>query len=123
MPRNQKYVAFLIIILTAGCSSIKHLPKGEKLYVGHTIKIENDTTKRVEAKALKSDLSGLVRPKPNSKLLGIRWKLWIYNVLGTPRKSTGIRSRLKNKFGEPPVLASSVDLKKNAEILQNRLEN
>lgn len=123
MPRNQKYFAFLIIILTAGCSSVRHLPKGEKLYIGHTIKIENDTTKRAEAKALKSDLSGLLRPKPNSKFLGIRLKLWIYNVLGTPSKSTGFRSRLKNKFGEPPVLASSVDLQKNEEILQNRLEN
>ncbi|HXH98988.1 MAG TPA: BamA/TamA family outer membrane protein [Sphingobacteriaceae bacterium] len=87
------------------------------------MKIENDTTKIAEAKAIKSDLSGLIRPRPNSKILGMRVKLWFYNILGTPKKTNSIRSRLKNKFGEPPVLASSVDLKKNEEITQNRLEN
>lgn len=123
MPRNLIYFSVLIIILSAGCSSLKYLPKGEKLYVGHTVKIENDTTKRAEAKALKSDLTGLLRPRPNSKLLGMRFKLWVYNILGTPKKPTSIRSKLKTKFGEPPVLASSADIKKNEEILQNRLEN
>ena len=123
MLPNRIYLTILSIILLAGCSNIKYLPQGEKLYVGHSVKIQNDTIPGRQAKALESDLTGLVRPRPNSKLLGMRFKLWVYNIMGTPKKSTGLRSRLKNKFGEPPVLASTVDIQNNEEILRNRLEN
>ncbi|HEY1024676.1 MAG TPA: BamA/TamA family outer membrane protein [Sphingobacteriaceae bacterium] len=114
----------MIVVLFSGCSNIKYLPKGESLYVGHEVKIVNDTTKKAEAKSLQSDLEGMVRPQPNSKFLGLRIKLWLYNIAGRPRKEKGgLRNLLRNKWGEPPVLASSVDLLKNEQILQNRLEN
>ena len=122
MPKRFTYF-LLLILLSAACSNTKYLPKGESLYIGHTVKIESDTTKKKESKALEEDLSGLVRPKPNSKFLGLRIKLWLYNIAGKPKKEKGLKHWIRTKFGEPPVLASSVDLLKNTEIMQNRLEN
>ena len=125
MPNKLLYYLLLFFIVTAlGCSSTKNLPKGEKLYIGHDVSIKGKDIKKSEKKALKSELSGLVRPKPNTSILGIRFKLWIYNFAGKPKKAKGgVRNYLRNKLGEPPVLASSVNLKTNQEILTNRLQN
>ena len=118
------YILFIFIVTGLGCSSTKNLPKGEKLYVGHEVAIEGKDIKKNEKKALRTELNGLVRPKPNSAILGMRFKLWIYNLAGTPKKAKGgLSNYLRNKLGEPPVLASSVNLKTNQEILVNRLHN
>ncbi|MDB5130258.1 MAG: hypothetical protein JWR02_7 [Mucilaginibacter sp.] len=71
---------------------------------------------------MKSELEGLLRPKPNGKILGLRVKLWIYEKTKTTKK-TGLRHYFNSHFGEPPVLLSSVDLNKNSSILQNTLQN
>ncbi|MDB5110785.1 MAG: BamA/TamA family outer membrane protein [Mucilaginibacter sp.] len=69
-----------------------------------------------------SELEGLLRPKPNSSILGLRYKLYIYEKTKTTKKK-GLKHYLNTHLGEPPVLASSVDLTKNSAILQNRLQN
>jgi len=112
------------LVFFAGCSNIRYLPKGEKLYVGHRVIIKRDTIKKSEQKVLREDLENMLRPKPNTKLLGMRIKLLLYNLAGKPKRAAGgLRNLLRNRFGEPPVLASSLDLRKNEQILQNRLEN
>ncbi|MEO8794153.1 MAG: BamA/TamA family outer membrane protein [Daejeonella sp.] len=114
----------MLFLLVSACSNIKYLPQGEKLYIGGSVKIDGDSISRSESKALTEELEGLLRPKPNSTILGLRPKLFAYNIAGTPKKAKGgLRNWLKNKIGEPPVLASSVDLQQNQLILQNRLEN
>src|SRR6185437_8397871 len=72
---------------------------------------------------LRSDLEDAVRPKPNTRFLGIPYKLNIYNLAGTPKKKKGLRVWLRNKVGEPPVLASSVNIEFNEQILTNIIEN
>jgi outer membrane protein insertion porin family len=124
----HKISTYLLVIIGlfffVGCSNTRHLPKGEKLYTGHKVEFKKDTINRNDIKVLREDLQGMVRPKPNTKLLGMRVKLFLYNLAGSPRrKSGGLRNLLRNRFGEPPVLASSVNLKSNEDILQNRLEN
>lgn len=123
MFKRYKYFVFICGLSLGACSNIKYLPKGEKLYIGAEVKIEGDSIKRGEEKALRAELQGLLRPKPNTTFLGLRPKLFAYNIAGTPKKPKGLRNWLKNKIGEPPVLASAVDLQRNQEILQNRLEN
>jgi outer membrane protein assembly factor BamA len=71
---------------------------------------------------LKVELNGLIKIKPNSKLLGLPYKLMIYNMAGTP-SGKGLSYWLKNSVGEPPVLGSSINFEKNRDILENRLEN
>ena len=125
MLTRFKYPILLtgLLALASACSNIKYLPKGENLYVGGSVKIESDSLKKGEKKALNAELNGLLRPKPNTSILGLRPKLYAYNISGTPKKKKGLRSWLKYKIGEPPVLASSLDLQNNQDILQNRLEN
>lgn len=112
-----------VIILFAACNPAKHLPDNQNLYVGSKIEIKDTVglSKRTK-KDLKSELSDLIRPKPNSSILGIRFKLWAYNIAGTPT-GHGLRYWLKNKVGEPPVIASYSVLEKNRAVLQNHLEN
>ena len=112
-----------LVLLISGCSGTKHLPEGELLYTGAKIKIEGDQPSKKERKALKSELALLTRPKPNSSLLGMRPKLFFYNLAGTPKKEKGVRHWIKTKLGEAPVLYSKVDLEYNKRILQNYAEN
>ncbi len=123
MPQRFITYLFILFVFSASCSNTRYLPKGESLYTGHEVKIKRDSMGKREAKSLQEDLSGLVRPRPNSRVLGLRVKLWLYNIAGKPKKEKGLRHWIRTKFGEPPVLASSVNLLKNEEILQNRLEN
>jgi outer membrane protein insertion porin family len=110
------------VILTA-CNETRHLPEGQYLYVGSTVKIKSAAgISKKEKSALKEEMTDLLRPKPNTSFLGIRFKLWVYNITGTPKRK-GLSYWLKNKVGEPPVLASISVFEKNRAVLQNRLEN
>ena len=117
-----KYLYILIIIFISACSTTKHLAPGQKLYNGGQIKIADKNVKKSEAHALTEELEDLLRPKPNSKILGLRFKLWVYDKTRTNKKR-GLRHYLNTHFGEPPVLISNVDVDKNSSILQNRLQN
>ncbi|HLA56007.1 MAG TPA: hypothetical protein VK623_07890, partial [Flavobacterium sp.] len=113
----------LMLLFVYGCSNTKYLSEGELLYTGGKVTVEDSLIKRKERKALEKELKGLLRPKPNSKILGLRPKLLIYNVAGEPKKEKGFRHWLRTKVGEPPVLFSQVDLQYNADVLQNYSEN
>ncbi|HEY4286753.1 MAG TPA: BamA/TamA family outer membrane protein [Puia sp.] len=120
---RQVLVVFLVICCVA-CNESKHLSAGQTLYTGNKVKIESSAPmKKKEKNALGDELGGLLRPKLNGKILGIRFKLWIYNIAGTPKKQKGFKYWLKNKVGEAPVLASASLIRKNADVLQNHLEN
>ena len=64
-----------------------------------------------EKKVLEEDLNGLTRPKPNSKFLGLRLKLSIYNMF-RKKKPNSFFGKIRDKNGEPPVLLSELDLQK-----------
>jgi outer membrane protein assembly factor BamA len=113
-------IAALII---SGCSNTKYLSEGELLYTGGKVKVIDSLIKRKQRKALASEFKGMLRPKPNTKILGLRPKLYFYNLAGTPKKERGLRHWLKYKVGEPPVLFSQVDLEYNEDVLQNYSEN
>ncbi|OCB78778.1 BamA/TamA family outer membrane protein [Flavobacterium crassostreae] len=112
----------LLLIVITGCTGTKKLPEGSLLYTGATIKIEN-TTPRKQKKALKTALTPLLRPKPNTTFLGWRPKLFFYNLAGEPTKQKGLRYWLRNKVGEPPILYSRVDLNYNQKIILNYVQN
>ena len=114
----------ILLVLLNACSNTKYLAPSQKLYTGSKV-IISDTDNNVtpkDAKAMSSDLNGLLRPRPNSTLLGMRVKLYIYNKTKTTKKK-GFKHWLNTKFGEPPVLISEVDIDKNSDILESRLQN
>lgn len=122
MNKNFIYILISIYFLIS-CSNTKYLPNGQSLYVGSKIQIKaSNKADKKEIKAIKEELQSLIRPLPNSKILGLRIKLFSYNIAGTPT-GKGLRYFLKNKLGEPPVLSGQVNVEKNSQVLQNRLEN
>jgi outer membrane protein insertion porin family len=123
MAKLRYILIILIAVFASACSTTKFLGPGQKLYTGGEIKItDKQNTKSSDAKAMTADLKSLLRPAPNSTILGMRFKLWVYDKTRT-NKVRGLRHYLNTHFGEPPVLIKSVDLVKNSNILQNRLQN
>ena len=121
MIKHFKYILIVSVLLSA-CSNTKYLAPGQKLYTGGEVRIEDKDIKKSDAKALKTEMDALMRPNPNGSILGLRVKLWIYNKTRT-KKTKGLAHWLNTKFGEPPVLATAVDLQRNSNIVQNRLQN
>ncbi len=124
--RRTEYIRYFIalsLFFVFGCSNTKYLPEGELLYTGGSVTVKDSVIKKKERKALEKEMEGLLRPKPNKGFLGLRPKLWFYNIAGEPKKQKGFRYWLRTKVGEPPVLFSKVDLDYNASVLRNFTEN
>ncbi|AZB00196.1 hypothetical protein EG359_11430 [Chryseobacterium joostei] len=105
------------------CSNTRFLKENQMLYTGATVKIENDTISKKEKKELQSALEANLTPKPNSTFLGMRPKLYFYNIAKEPKKDKGFNYWLKYKMGEKPVLLGDVDREFNKDIIENYSEN
>lgn len=101
------------------CSPTKNLKPGEVLYTGATVNINPGEKNISGAKGFKETLKSSTRPIPNKKILGIRYKLFFYNLAGEPKSDKGFRYWLRNKMGEPPVLMSDVNTASNVNILSS----
>jgi len=127
MLKNLNYylLGFIIVssLLLGSCSNTRFLAENQSLYIGSKVQIEDTFLIKKTKKTMEKELEDAVRPKPNSSFLGIRFKLYVYNIAGTPKKNKGFRNWLRTKFGEPPVLGSDLDLNTNSIILSNYLEN
>lgn len=120
---NQKTKSsffILLVILITGCSNLKYLPPDEQLYTGASVNIEPRET--VKRKDIRKQLESVIVPKPNAKILGLRAKLWFYNIAGKDAKK-GIRKWMRTKLGEPPVLFSKVDPHLVSQLMKSKLDN
>jgi len=121
----KKIILFgLIVMLVASCDNTKHLGANQYLFIGSSEKIKS--TEKISAgdrKDLEEQMHTLVRPKPNTSILGIRFKLTVFNMFKEPKKKKGLIYWLKYKVGEPPVIASYSALEKNRQVIQNHLDN
>jgi outer membrane protein insertion porin family len=111
-----------LLVLMSACSTTKSVPKNDKLYTGASVSVEGPDLSARQKKTLRNDLKGLTRPKPNSRLLGIPFRLGFYNLF-SGAKPGSFFGKLRDKWGEPPVLLSQLDLQRNTKNLQNYLEN
>jgi outer membrane protein insertion porin family len=115
MKTGINHIAFVALIMFFfSCSNLRKIPKGDALFVGVTVKVEDSLMNGRQKRSMSKELVTITRPQPNSKSLGMRMKLWAYNYLP---KSIG------RKLGEEPVLLSQVDLNHNNKVLQTGLEN
>ncbi|MEO6315671.1 MAG: hypothetical protein ABIU63_04075, partial [Chitinophagaceae bacterium] len=121
--RISLFIFIASILFICSCSNTKYLPAGASLYTGSKVVVNTTGKTEKKSKALKEELSALTRPRPNKSILGLRFKLWIYNIAGHPKKETSLRGKLKYKVGEPPVLLSDLDLDRNIKILAANLQN
>src|ERR1700761_2350370 len=123
MAKLKYLFIFSTIAVISACSTTKNLPPGQKLYDGPVVKIiDKNNTSKSENSALTTEMAGLARPKPNGSILGLRFKLYVYEHTMT-NKRRGLKHYLNTHIGEPPVLIGNVDLVKNSSLMQNRLQN
>ena len=115
------WIVIISFFLTS-CNTTRRFGPSQKLYDGYQIKISDNDFKKAEKTRLIEALKPLIRPKPNSKILGFRYKLYIYEHTQTKR-TKGLRHYLNTHLGEAPVFISSVDIPKTSQIIENRLQN
>lgn len=120
--RKILFFLMIIVIVNTSCNLTKLVPKGDALYTGATIKIKDSTISNKEKKNIIAQTKVLPRPLPNSRFLGIPFKLIFYNLAGDTSKHNFIRKFLR-KAGQPPVLLSNVNIDYNVKLLKNYLEN
>lgn len=113
-------LAALTLLFAAGCSGIKYIPEGSKLYTGSTVKAKSEANIPNES-LLTTQLEAVITPKPNGSILGMRPKLYFWHL--GQGKEKGLGHWLGDKYGEKPVLLSEVDTQKVQDLMVNRLHN
>lgn len=122
MRKKSKLVVIAFSCFLLACSSTKHIPDNDKLYTEAKVTVKSDDLSSRQKKVILEDLESMPRPKPNGRVLGIPFKLNIYNLFYNA-KPNSFFGKLRDKWGEPPVLLSQVDLPRNNKVLQSYLEN
>ncbi|GGF03461.1 translocation and assembly module lipoprotein TamL [Hymenobacter cavernae] len=120
LARPGRWAALLLTGFLAGCSGLKYIPEGAKLYTGSTVKVKSESPIKDES-AIVSDLEGVLTPKPNTSFFGIRPKIYFWHL--GQGKTKGLGHWLADKYGEEPVLLSKVDTNKVKGLMVNRLNN
>ena len=80
------FLALMTAILVVSCTGTKAVPEGDLLYTGAKVKLEGKDISKKTRKALLKELKELPRPKPNGSILGMRPKLFFYNLAGNVTK-------------------------------------
>lgn len=122
---NFKYILFTtcFLLILSSCNTTKYVPQGDLLYTGGSVKVDDSLLSKKKRNALTKEMEDMLRPQPNKTFLGLRPKLFFYNLVSEPKKEKGFKHWIKYKLGEPPVLFSQVDLAYNADVLRNYTEN
>ncbi len=121
MKKINLLAVIAMLFLFSACGVKKYVPEDERLFSYAEVEVEYESRER-DKKSIGSELQGLVRPQPNTTLLGGRPYLrWHYRATG--EKSNFINRWLNKRFGEEPVYLSEVNIERNEQIIQNRLEN
>ncbi|MFS4446519.1 BamA/TamA family outer membrane protein [Maribacter sp. 2307UL18-2] len=99
----------------------KFIPEGETLYTGSEISTKSDDDVK-DIKKAKQELQTLLRPEPNSTVLGMRLGLY-YHYKAQKKKPGFLNKWLNKKFGEKPVYLSDINPQRIEELMANRLDN
>ncbi len=120
MNKNLIYLISSITLLYS-CGVKRFIPDDEALYTGASLKLQTEEKVR-NLKVIEEEIELVLRPKPNTKILGV--KLGLYAYYKNQKKNPGfINKFLFKNFGEEPVYLSDVDITRVSELIDNRLEN
>jgi hypothetical protein len=113
----------MYIISFQACQGTRHLQEGQYLYTGAEIVYEGPGEYLPGSKE-KEKVQEAIQPSPNSRILGMRPKVVIYNMIKKePLKEKGFRRWIKYKIGEAPVLFSEVNTEFIPRLIANKLHN
>src|SRR5690606_39988957 len=112
------------LIMASSCNPTKYVADNEKLYTGGEVTIHNDTLQKDRKEAFEGFLEESLLPKPNSKFLGMYFKVGLWNMGGGPDTTkTGFFNRWLRNQGQEPALLSEVNREYNENLLRNKMEN
>lgn len=106
-----KIVLFILIgIIYSGCNSLKRVPNGKYLLTKNEIKIDGKKNKQEE-------IENLLYQKPNTKILGYRFRLNLYNLARKNPDSAYKAKFIKNpkKLKRQTWLLSAKQVKRKGE--------
>ncbi|GLB49256.1 membrane protein [Neptunitalea sp. Y10] len=113
-----------MVTLLNSCAVDKYIPEEKQLYTGAEVTIKKDSIsdKIEDIESIKQELITVLKPEPNSTILGLRPGLHYYYV--AQKEKPGFINRFLNKkIGKEPVYTSDVDLSITEDLIINRLEN
>lgn len=121
-------MAILAIIVLAACSTTKHLPEGETLYLGlKKVNIVNEDKSPAAENALE-EVNGAISIAPNNAIFvnpnvrfPIPFGLWIYNRF--ERYEKGFGHWIFKKLAANPVLISTVNPDTRVKVATNLLRD
>lgn len=116
---NRYWTYLLTIILMSACSANKYLPENEKYFEGHEIKFLDD--KEGLPKDVENILQNDLKPKITRSFLSSRPGVWIFEVMGTPKKEKGIKHWVKYKLGVKPTYISQFQSDRSEAIILSKL--
>ncbi len=123
-PMRIKFVLpCLLGLLISSCNPTKYLAEDQKLYKEGDVVIHNDTIPKERKEAFETFLESALMPKPNKKLLGMYFKLGLWNMGGGPDSTNNFVRRWLKRNGEEPVLLSDVNRDYNQNLLRGKMEN
>lgn len=104
------------MLLTNGCSPTRHVPEGDYLLRNNKVILEEETEHEMSKRAL----TPLVRQRPNKKIVGLRFHLWLYNLSGDEERK--INQWLRD-MGEKPVVYDPLMVERARQSMSNYLIN
>lgn len=115
---------FFCVFFLAACSISRRLPPGEKLYAGSEVRVTADSTiGKSERGGIQEQLEALTRPRPNKRIFGFPFKVWLYYWVKDPVREGSFAAWFRKRFGEPPVLASAKSIGSSQLVMESFLEN
>jgi outer membrane protein assembly factor BamA len=108
------FLSMAILCLLPSCSPGRRIPQDSYLLKKNQIEVRQNGISSEE-------LNKYILQKPNKKVLGVRFHLWLYNM-ANPEKTKGLPGWLK-KIGEEPVIYDPEFTKKSNGQLKQYLEN
>jgi outer membrane protein assembly factor BamA len=104
----------IVFILFSSCTASKYVPEGKYLLDKYEIRTEN---KQIN----KEEMNNYIRQKPNKRILGFKFHLYVYN-LSNPQKDNWINRWLR-KIGEEPVIFEAAAQSRTRSQLELYLRN
>ncbi len=114
MSIGRCFYFFLLVYCLTSCNPTKYVPKSEYLLQSASVEIDNKSI-------AKEDLKPYVRQKPNKRIIGIKFHLWLYNSSKLDKNNKWNTWLRKN--GEEPVIWQQSMTNKTVEQLKIFLES
>lgn len=112
----------ILVIAIQGCTGLKYVPEGRKLYDGYEVDLEPQERLRAK-KRIRELMDEDVSPKPNTKILGMRPGVWFYYIAGDATPQKKFRYFIRTKLGQVPIYMSDLAPEQTANLIQRHLVN